>query len=82
MRKSSEVLPAAGPLACKSCESVHQRKFISEVTIHFEGLRNISKEPVLVFPELLVCLDGGKAEFVIHKDDLVLLVRAGAIENI
>ena len=75
MRKKPEVLPAAGPMACKSCGLVHRKKFISEVTIHFEGLRNINKEPVLVFPELLVCLNCGNAEFVIHRDDLVLLAR-------
>jgi len=77
MRRKPEVLPAAGPVACKSCGSVHQNKFNSEVTIHFEGLRNIKKEPALVFPELLVCLNCGNAEFVIHRDDLRLLVKGG-----
>ena len=37
------------------CGSVNQRKFDSEVGIHFPGLGNIKKTPVLVFRCFLNC---------------------------
>jgi hypothetical protein len=60
-------------MACNSCGSVNQGKFLSEVAIHFPGLRNAGKKPVLVFPELLVCLSCGKTEFTVPKAELDLL---------
>ena len=42
----------------------------SEVDIHFPGLRNAGKKPVLVFPEILVCLNCGKAEFTVPEDEI------------
>jgi hypothetical protein len=62
-------------MACNSCGSVNQGKFRSEVDIHFPGLRNVKKSPVLVYPELLLCLDCGKAEFTVPKDQLSLLAQ-------
>jgi len=47
-------------MPCNSCGSINQEKYLAEVNIHFPGLRNAGKCPVLVFPELLVCLDCGK----------------------
>jgi hypothetical protein len=49
-------------MACNSCGSVKQGEFTSEIDIHFPGLGNVKKKPVVVFPELLVCLNCGKAE--------------------
>ncbi len=62
-------------MACKSCGSVNQGKFLAEVSIHFQGLKNAHQLPVLVFPELLVCLNCGKTEFTIPEDELGLLVQ-------
>ena len=55
---------------------VGQGKFPSEIDIHFSGLRNIKKSSVLVYPELLVCFNCGKAEFTVPKDELALLAKS------
>ena len=65
-------------MACNSCGSVNQEQFTSEIDIHFPGLSNARKSPVLVFPEILVCLNCGKAEFVVPKDELALLAKSAA----
>ena len=59
--------------SCKSCGSGNVGKFGAEIFIHFLGLKNIDKPVVSVFPELLVCLDCGTAEFAVREDELRLL---------
>lgn len=68
-------------VACKSCGSIYRQRFVSEIGIHFCSLRNVNKKPVLVFPELLVCLNCGKAEFIVPKDELLLLVKGDAVQK-
>jgi len=46
--------------------------------IHFLGLKNIDKPVVLVFPELVVCLDCGTAEFAVPEAELRLLAKGDA----
>jgi hypothetical protein len=41
--------------------------------IHFPGLENIGKPVVWVFPELVVCVVCGVAEFVVPEDELAEL---------
>jgi hypothetical protein len=65
-------------MACNSCGSVNQGKFTSEIDIHFPGLSNVKKSPVLVYPGLLVCLNCGKAEFTVPKEELALLAKSDA----
>lgn len=65
-------------MACNSCGSVKQEKFRSEIDIHFPGLTNVNKRPVVVFPELVVCLNCGKAEFTIPKAESNLLAKSDA----
>ncbi len=60
-------------MPCNSCGSINQKKYLAEVDIHFPGLRNAGKRPVLVFPELLVCLDCGRTEFMVPKAELDIL---------
>jgi hypothetical protein len=60
---------------CKSCGSVNQRKFSAEMGIHFLGLKNIDKPVVWVFPEVVVCLDCGTAEFAVPEAELRLLAK-------
>ena len=60
-------------MRCKSCGSVNQRRFTAEMGIHFPGLKNIGKPVVWVFPELVVCLDCGIAEFAVPEDKLFIL---------
>ena len=65
-------------MACNSCGSVNQGKFTSEIDIHFPGRSNVRKSPVLVYPELLLYLNCGKAEFTVPKDELALLAKSDA----
>jgi hypothetical protein len=60
-------------MTCKSCSSENQRKFSSEINVHFPGLKNLDKLPVFVFPQLLVCLDCGFAEFDLPQAEVRLL---------
>ena len=62
-------------MRCKSCGSVNQRKFIGEMGIRSPGLKNIDKPTVCVFPQLIVCLDCGKAEFMVPENELGELRR-------
>ena len=59
-----------GGIPCKSCGSVNQKKFSAEMGIHFPELRDIDKPVVWVFPEVVVCLDCGMAEFSVPKAEL------------
>jgi hypothetical protein len=65
-------------LQCRSCGSANQRKFIGEMGIRSPGLRNIDKPTVWVFPQLIVCLDCGAAEFVVPEAELSLLAKGEA----
>ena len=68
-------------MACISCAAENEGEFLSEVDIHFPGLRNVDKRPVLVCAQLLVCLNCGKAEFTVPKGELDLLRRGDATAN-
>jgi hypothetical protein len=65
-------------MPCKSCGSTNQRKFTGEMGIHFPGLKNIDKPVVWVFPELVVCLDCGTAEFAIPDEEMRQLAKGDA----
>jgi hypothetical protein len=55
-------------------------KFETETSIHFSRLKGIDKRPVVVFAELLVCLNCGKAEFFVPEDKLALLAKSDAAQ--
>jgi hypothetical protein len=59
---------------CKSCGSNRQKKFTGEIAIHFPGLKGIEKPIVWVFPDVLVCLNCGSAEFAVPEAELRVLV--------
>jgi hypothetical protein len=61
--------------ACKSCQSANQEKFSAEMGIHFSELKDIDKPVVWVFPEIVVCLDCGTAEFTVPETELCQLAR-------
>jgi len=48
------------------------------MAIHFPGLKNIDKPVAWMFPELVVCLDCGTAEFTVPKSELPLLAKGDA----
>lgn len=63
---------------CKSCGSTNQDKFVGEMDIHRPGLKNIHEPIAWVFPELVVCLDCGTAQFVVPEAELRLLAKGDA----
>jgi hypothetical protein len=63
---------------CMLCGSVYQKKFIAEMGIRFPGLKNIDKPVVWVFPEVVVCLDCGTAEFAVPEAELRELAKGDA----
>ena len=64
-------------MPCK-CESLHQGKFGGEMGIRSLGLKTIDYPVVWVFPELVVCLDCGWAEFVVPEPELPVLAKLHA----
>jgi hypothetical protein len=65
-------------ISCKTCGSVNQKKFSAEMGIHFPELKNIDKRVVWVFPEVVVCLDCGTAEFAVPEAELRQLAKGDA----
>lgn len=65
-------------MTCRWCGSDKQRRFKAEVAIHFPGLKGIDKPLVLVFLELLVCLNCGKTESTIPESELRMLTEGDA----
>jgi hypothetical protein len=63
---------------CKSCGSDRQKKFTGEIVIHFPDLKNVNKPTVWVFPDVLVCLNCGSAEFAVPEAELRVLVTGEA----
>jgi Zn ribbon nucleic-acid-binding protein len=64
--------------ACPSCGSVNQSRFPAEMGIHFPGTKNIDKPVVWVFPEIVVCLECGTAQFAVPETELRELARGDA----
>ncbi|MGC1416673.1 MAG: hypothetical protein WA817_15415 [Candidatus Acidiferrum sp.] len=53
-------------------------KVTAEIAIHFPGPKNIDKPIVWAFPEIVVCLDCGTAEFVVPESELRQLAKGDA----
>jgi hypothetical protein len=60
-------------MQCTSCGSMSVDKFPAEICIHFAGPKNMDRPHVFVFPQLVICLDCGAAQFVVSPPDLRLL---------
>lgn len=60
---------------CNSCDSENLGRFRGEIGIHSLGLKNIDTPTVFVFPELLVCLACGHAQFAVPETELRLLAK-------
>jgi hypothetical protein len=62
-------------MSCRVCSSENQSSFDTEIAIHLPGL---STAHVFLFPNLLVCLNCGLAEFVVPETELRRLVESDA----
>jgi hypothetical protein len=65
-------------MQCTSCDSENVSEFKGEIAIHLPGLKHLDRPPVWVFPDLLVCLNCGIAQFVVPEDELQLLTKRDA----
>jgi len=60
------------------CGSVSVRKFIGDMSLRSPGLEYIDQRPVVLSPQVYVCLDCCTAELVVPEAELRLLVQSGA----
>lgn len=60
------------------CRSEHLARFSGEIAIHFLGLEGLDMPIVWIFPELVVCMDCGIAQFAVPEAELRQLVRGKA----
>jgi hypothetical protein len=65
-------------MPCKRCGSTNEKKLIAEMSIRSRGLECVDKPGLLAFPELILCLDCGAADFVVSEDDLGVLAKGDA----
>lgn len=64
-------------ISCKSCLSNRQMEFLGEICLHFQGgLQGLSKPPVWVFPQVLVCVDCGSAQFAVPGAELKVMQQS------
>ncbi len=63
-------------MSCQKCGSEQQSKFNAEINVHFPGHEGQDKVSILIFPEVLVCLNCGYAELTISNEELPSLARA------
>lgn len=52
-----------------------QAKFTAEIAFHIPGLNNLDEPHLFVFPEILVCMNCGNAEFTVPKSQLRMLAN-------
>ena len=76
---NSQQHPHAYILRCKSCGSGNVGKLRGEVAMRFPGLKNIDEPVVRVFPNFVVCLDCGIAQFAVPETELRVLTKRDAV---
>ena len=67
--------------SCTSCQSEIRKTFTSEIAIHFPGIEGLNKPIVWVFPTISVCLDCGRAQFMVPERELKVLRTGAPVEG-
>ena len=62
-------------MLCSSCHSGKLREYNAEINVHFPGMKGLNIPTVWVFPQLLVCLDCGQAQFTIPDAERKTLIE-------
>ena len=62
-------------MLCQACGSNKRAKLTAEIAVHIPGPNHLDKPHVLVFPEILVCLNCGSAEFTVPETQLRTLAN-------
>jgi hypothetical protein len=57
---------------------VNEKKLRAEINLHFPGWEGLDQPTVWVFPEVVVCLDCGLAEFFISEAEVGRLEKDAA----
>jgi hypothetical protein len=57
-------------MACRSCQAENVTEFGAEISIHFPAPERLDEPPVLVFPNLVVCLRCGFTNFTLPETEL------------
>ena len=60
-------------MSCRHCSSNNQAEYVAEMGVHYRQLKDLAKPPVLVYTQLLACLDCGFTEFTLVEEELRLL---------
>ena len=60
-------------MPCRNCTSNHQSEFLAEMSIAHRQLKDLAKPPVLMWADVLACLDCGFAEFILVEEELRVL---------
>jgi hypothetical protein len=63
-------------MSCNKCASKNERTFKSEFVLNFHEIENLSRGPVYVCQDLVVCLDCGHAELTIPRRELERLTES------
>jgi hypothetical protein len=56
-------------MVCHGCGSDRLSRFNGEIAIHFPGLDGLNKPIVGVFPNVLLCLNCGIAQFAVPEPE-------------
>ena len=72
---------ASTSVLCRRCNSNQTTRLGAEVNIHFAGLAGLDRPTVLVFPELVACLQCGFVEFTLSERDMTLLAAANTLNT-
>jgi hypothetical protein len=65
-------------VSCRRCTSEKQQEFSVEMNVHFPGQNGLSRPSVMIFPQVVVCLDCGFAEFTVSETELPKLAKGRA----
>ena len=68
-------------MSCPSCASGHLSQFSGELMLHLIGFKNVNNPGVLLFPEILVCVNCGHARFNVPATELALLTVSPRVEQ-
>jgi hypothetical protein len=60
-------------MSCWRCNSNNQSEFRAEMSVVHRQLKDLAKPPVLMWTDVLACLDCGFTEFTLAEEELRLL---------
>jgi hypothetical protein len=65
------------PARYTPCESENRKTFMAEMIIRFPGIEGLNKPIVWLYPSISVCLECGRAQFVVPEKESEVLRTGG-----